>query len=391
MGNSIQELIDMKILYIINKMTNLAGIERILTCKMNYLSDTTNYQVFLTTYEQNGKALSFPLNPKIIYQPMNAPMPQRENQSFISWLASYFRARKIFRQDIKVLLKEFQPDILICTNYSFQVLDIILNISQKLKIKTVLESHTKSETVSMAYKFQYHQQLYKLIRIWDENILKSLKYCQCVVTLTKRDIPFWQQNAKRIEVIPNMLTITPKYVTNYNAKRVISAGRYMTEKGFDRLLSAWHLLPESYNDWSLYIFGNEDRTPYQHIVDSYRLSDKVHLMPATNNIADEFSMSSLYVMTSRYEGFGLVLAEAMSCGLPCIAFDCPYGPREIITNGDDGILVKDGDIEELATQMQLLMSNADLRKTMGEKAIKNIGRYNPERIMDQWDNLLNSI
>lgn len=381
----------MKVLYIINKMTNLAGIERILTCKMNYLSEKTDYQVFLTTYEQNGSALSFPHNNKVLYRPINVPMPQRESHSFLYWLTSYFRARKIFRQELKILLKELQPDILICTNYSFQVLDIILNIAQKQKIKTVIESHTKSETVSMAYKFQYHQKLFKLISFWDKNILRSLKHCQCVVTLTKQDIPFWQQNARRIEVIPNMLTITPKYVTNYNAKRVISAGRYMTEKGFDRLLSAWHLLPESYNDWSLYIFGNEDRTPYQHIVDSYHLSDKVHLMPATNNIADEFSMSSLYVMTSRYEGFGLVLAEAMSCGLPCIAFDCPYGPREIITNGDDGILVKDGDIEELATQMQLLMSNADLRKAMGQKAIKNIGRYNPERIMDQWDNLLNSI
>lgn len=372
-------------------MTNLAGIERILTCKMNYLSEKTDYQVFLTTYEQNDRALSFPLNPKIMYRPMNAPMPQREKQSFISWLISYYHARKLFRQEIKVLLKELQPDILICTNYSFQVLDIILNISQKLKIKTVLESHTKSETVSMAYKFQYHQQLYKIIRIWDNKILKSLKHCQCVVTLTKRDIPFWQHNSKRIEVIPNMLTITPKYVTDYNVKRVISAGRYMTEKGFDRLLSAWHLLPEQYNDWSLYIFGNEDRTPYQHIVDSYHLNDNVHLMPATNNIADEFSKSSIYVMTSRYEGFGLVLAEAMSCGLPCIAFDCPYGPREILSNGEDGILLKDGDIDELATQMQLLMSNADLRKAMGENAIRNIARFHPKSIMKRWENLFENI
>ena len=381
----------MKVLYIINKMTNLAGIERILTCKMNYLSEKTDYQVFLTTYEQKGSALSFPLNPPIVYRPMNAPMPQRENHSFICWLTSYFHARKLFSQELKILLKELHPDILICTNYSFQVLDIILKISQKLKIKTVMESHTKSETVSMAYKFQYHQQLYKLIRIWDKKILRSLKHCQCVVTLTKQDVPFWQQNAKRIEVIPNMLTITPRYVNDYNVKRVISAGRYMTEKGFDRLVAAWHLLPESYNDWSLYIFGNEDRTPYQHIVDSYHLNDKIHLMPATDNIAEEFSKSSLYVMSSRYEGFGLVLAEAMSCGLPCIAFDCPYGPREIITNGDDGILVKDGDIEDLATQMQLLMSNADLRKTMGQKAYKNIARYNPKCIMDQWDILFKSI
>ena len=390
MGNSIQALIDMKVLYIINKMTNLAGIERILTCKMNYMSDMTDYHVFLTTYEQNGIALSFPQNNKILYRPINVPMPQRERHSFCYWLISYYHARKLFRQEIKILLKELHPDIIICTNYSFQVLDIILKISQKFKIKTVIESHTKSETVSMAYKFHYNQQLYKLIRLWDNNILRSLKHCQCVVTLTKQDIPFWQQNAKRIEVIPNMLTIAPKYVTNYNVKRVISAGRYMTEKGFDRLLSAWHLLPELYNDWSLFIFGNEDRTPYQHIVDSYHLNDKVHLMPATDNIADEFSKSSLYVMTSRYEGFGLVLAEAMSCGLPCIAFDCPYGPREIISNGEDGILVKDGDIEELAIQMQLLMSNADLRKAMGQKAIKNIARYNPKRIMGRWDNLLKS-
>lgn len=381
----------MKVLYIINKMTNLAGIERILTCKMNYLSEKTDYQVFLTTYEQNGSALSFPLNPKIAYQPMNAPMPQRENHSFICWLISYYHARKLFRKEIKILLEELQPDILICTNYSFQVLDIILSISQKLKIKTVLESHTKSETVSMAYKFQYHQQLYKLIRIWDKKLLRSLKHCQCVVTLTKQDVPFWQQNAKKIEVIPNILTITPKHVTNYNVKRVISAGRYMTEKGFDRLLSAWHLLPDLYSDWSLFIFGDEDRTPYQRIVDSYHLNGKVHLMPATDNIAEEFSKSSLYVMSSRYEGFGLVLAEAMSCGLPCIAFDCPYGPREIITNGDDGILVKDGDIEELATQMQHLMSNADLRKAMGENAIRNIARFHPESIIKRWENLFEDI
>ena len=114
-------------------------------------------------------------------------------------------------------------------------------------------------------------------------------------------------------------------------------------------------------------------------------------MPATDDIAEEFSKSSLYVMSSRYEGFGLVLAEAMSCGLPCISFDCPYGPREIIKDGEDGLLAKYKDVEELAQKMAQLMSDSNLRRNMGEQAIRNIARYEPQTIMNQWINLFKSL
>ena len=167
----------------------------------------------------------------------------------------------------------------------------------------------------------------------------------------------------------------------------MSAGRYMSEKGFDMLLEAWHLLPEEFRDWHLYIFGNGDRSLYQSIVDKYKIGETVHLMSATNDIAEEFSKSSLYVMSSRYEGFGLVLAEAMSCGLPCVSFDCPYGPREIIKDGEDGLLAKYKDIEDLAHKMSLLMSDIDLRSKMGKLAKNSIARYEPETIMSQWINL----
>lgn len=372
-------------------MKNFAGIERILTCKMNYLSEQTDHQIYLTTYEQQSEDLPFLLNSKIVYSPINVPIPQRNMTTLLRWLKAYYNTRRRFNQQFKHLLNSTHPDLVICTVYSFQVLDIIINTSHSKDIKTVIESHTKGETVTIAHKFHYNPYLHQLFSLWDHYIMNSLKKCDSIVTLTEQDVPFWQRYAKRIEVIPNMLTITPKKVSDYQSKRVISAGRYMSEKGFDRLLKAWDLIYDEFCDWHLYIFGNGDRTPYQAIADKLQSVRSIHLMPATEDIAEELSKSSLYVMSSRYEGFGLVLAEAMSCGLPCVSFDCPYGPREIITDGEDGLLAKDGNIKDLAQKMERLMADVELRKFMGTKAIHNIARYQPEAIMAQWTNLFESI
>lgn len=381
----------MKLLFIIDKMLNYAGIERILSCKMNYIAEQKSHNVFLTTYDQQSKDLPFKLNEDISYNPLNVPMPLRDKKNFYCWLKDYILARKQIKHQFSALLKKTRPDIVICTVYSFQVLDIIINVCHKQGVKIIMESHTKGETVMMARKFKYNQYLHKLFSLWDHHIMKSLRDCSCVVTLTKKDVPFWQQYALRIEIIPNMLTITPKMVSDYGEKRVISAGRYMTEKGFDRLLKAWSLIKKDFSDWQLYIFGNGNRMPYQEIADQLQLRNTVHLMPATEDIAEEFAKSSIYVMSSRYEGFGLVLAEAMSCGLPCISFDCPYGPREIINNGEDGFLVEDGNIEILAQKIMQLMTDEKLRTTMGTKAIHNISRFKPEAIMAKWINLFNNI
>ena len=372
-------------------MQNYAGIERILSCKMNYIAERTPHNVFLTTYDQQSQNLPFQLNENVSYTPIHVPMPLREKMTFCSWLKDYLLARNQFKCQFRTLLNNLKPDIVICTVYSFQVLDIIINLCHKIGVKTILESHTKGETVMMAHKFNYNRHLHKFISLWDHHIMKSLRHFSCVVTLTRQDAPFWQRYAQRIEVIPNMLTITPQKVLNYGTKRVISAGRYMSEKGFDRLLKAWRLINNDFCDWELYIYGNGDRIPYQKTADKLQLGEHVHLMPATQDIAEEFAKSSIYVMSSRYEGFGLVLAEAMSCGLPCVSFDCPYGPREIITNGEDGLLAKDGDIEDLAEKLEQLMYDEEVRKNMGAKAIHNMNRFKPEFIMNLWINLFNSI
>ena len=372
-------------------MNNYAGIERILSCKMNYISEQTNHEVFLTTYEQQSEDLPFQLNSKIVYSPINVPIPQRNMMTLPKWLKAYCYTRRLFKKQLNRLLDSTHPDLIICTVYSFQLLDLIIHTSHAKGIKTIMESHTKGETVTMAHKFNYNPYLHQLFSLWDHHIMNSMKKCDCVVTLTKEDMPFWQRFTQCIEVIPNMLTITPKKVEDYQTKRVISAGRYMSEKGFDRLLMAWNLINTNFSDWHLYVFGNGDRTPYQAIADRLVSRNSIHLMPATDDIAEEFSKSSLYVMSSRYEGFGLVLAEAMSCGLPCISFDCPYGPREIITNGEDGLLAEDGNINDLVQKMEQLMADVELRKSMGTKAINNIARYQPKNIMTQWTSLFQKI
>ena len=380
----------MKILYVINKMEKLAGIERILSCKMNYLSEESTHQIFLVTYEQQNQALSFQLNDRIIYCPINAPIPQREGFTILKWIKAYLSARKNFRRKYYNLLGNIHPDIVICTGYAHPVLDIIIDTSKLINTKIIVESHVKGDTVSIK-KYIFNKTLAYMFSFWDSYILKKVRKADCVVTLTHEDKDFWKSYAKRIEVIPNILTITPKKVIDYRAKRIIAAGRYVHQKGFDMLLEAWHLIDKSYNDWHLYIYGNESRVPFQRIVDKYEMNSNVHLMPATKDIVEEFSKSSIFVLSSRFEGFGLVLAEAMSCGLPCISFDCPYGPRDIITNGVDGILVENGNIEALKKAIERLMANESLRQSMGNKAINNVVRFDQKTIMNQWEQLFLSL
>ncbi len=178
-------------------------------------------------------------------------------------------------------------------------------------------------------------------------------------------------------------------------KKVLAIGRFAYQKGFDILINLWKNVDVKHPDWTLDIYGDgADKEKYSHLIAQLGLQDKVTLFPATSQVRETMLKYSILCFPSRYEGFGLVLAEAMECGLPCVAFDCPSGPAEIIRDGEDGFLVNLGDGDAYINRVNRLIENPQLRKDMGKLAYSNIKRFSLDNIMSQWvalfENLLNN-
>ena len=176
-----------------------------------------------------------------------------------------------------------------------------------------------------------------------------------------------------------------------NNKVVISAGRYTYQKGFDMLIDSWARISDKVLDWELRIFGDgEDREKLQEKIYHYNLKN-IRLCGYSKNLDDEFNKASVFALSSRYEGWGLVLLEAQAKGLPCISYDCKQGPSQIIDNGVNGFLVSPNNVDEFADKLLMLIQDEKLRVSFSKKSQKDLYRFNTDNVLDQWDDLLKSI
>lgn len=175
---------------------------------------------------------------------------------------------------------------------------------------------------------------------------------------------------------------------------MIAVGRLDYQKGFDRLIQAWSLVQADgrFADWQLDIFGQgEWKDMLQQMIYEEGLQANAHINPPTKDIASEYVRSSLLVMSSHYEGFPMVMIEAMACGLPVVSFDYKCGPRDIIRHGENGLLVKDGDIRGLAEAMMMVMGDDAYRKRLSGAALNVVSTYSEEAVMGQWTRLFASL
>lgn len=373
----------MKIVYCIAKTHGSGGMERVLSTKANFLSKR-GYEIVIITTDQCGKESFFPLEDGIRCYDLGINYETNNGKTFLNKLIHYPIKQQKHKQRLSVLLNELHADIVIsmfCNDASF-VSDI------KDGSKKILEIH-----FSKFKRIQYGRKgLWGIAdRLRSKNDERIVKKFDRFVVLTHEDRAYWG-NLFNIEVIPNPLPFRTRTFAELKNKKVIAIGRYEHQKGFDLLIAAWAIVNKTHPDWNLDIIGEGDlRGHLQRLISDRQLDDSISLIPPTNQLDNIYRQSSILVMSSRYEGFGMVLAEAQSFGVPVISFACKCGPRDIISHGIDGYLVFELDVERLADRIIELIDNFDLRKLMGQAARENSERFLQSRIMNNWLTLFDDL
>lgn len=213
-----------------------------------------------------------------------------------------------------------------------------------------------------------------------------------VAALTEHDAHDYQAlvgGRTRIVRVPNAVPDVGGHRAHGDSKVVVSAGRLSIQKGFDRLIPAFAQVAAKHPDWTLKIFGSgKDADMLQSTIDELGMRDNIRLMGYTKRLQAQMAKSAIYVMSSRFEGFPMVLLEAMACGLPVVSFACRNGPRDLIDNDVNGLLVDNGDIDGLAAAIITLIEDPDRRRTFGQRALEVSDHYHIEDIADQWNLIL---
>ena len=367
----------MKILYQIHSTYNPGGMERVLLNKVKYLVEKQGWEVVVVTTDQHGRPSFYPFPDSVRMIDLGINYSDDNGKPFLKKLAGYFRRRQEHKKRLEGLLKKERPDVVDC----FYPGECSFVPSLKDGSRKVMELHQ-----SKLFHHQYNRSglmgRADKVRAWmDERLVR--KFDRFVV-LTQEDMQMWGE-MPGIRVIPNAANFIAEKYSDCSAKRVIAVGRLDYQKSFDRLIQVWEKVHQQMPDWRLDIFGQgEWQEMLQGMIDERRLQETVKLNGPTKNIGQEYSESSMIVMSSHYEGFPMVMIEAMACGLPAVSFDFKCGPRDIIKEGENGLVVKDGDIDGLAKTMMTLMRDDELRRKMGENAKRVVETFSEAKVMDKW-------
>ena len=376
----------LKIVYLTPALYMAGGVERVLTLKANYFAEQFGYDITIILTEGKDKPLFYPLSDKIKVINLNIGFEELWTCSFAKKIFVYLKKQHQFKKALTKELMCLRPDITVSLlRREINFLNDIKDGSRKIGELHVNRANYRNFE---ADETNCIKQLFA--KLWMHSLVSKLKRLDHFVVLTEEDKSAWPE-LQSICVIPDPLSFLPTQHSPLTEKRVIAVGRYVYQKGFDLLLQAWAKIEKNHSDWQMAIYGDGNREPYEQQMKELGIdSSRCHLNGPTADIQKEYVDSSVFVFSSRFEGFGMVLVEAMACGLPVVSFACPCGPKDIVKDGDDGLLVENGNLNALTDSLIRLMRDADLRRRMAANGIKNVQRFSMMHIAERWKGLFES-
>lgn len=362
----------MRLLYITNGIDGSGGLERVLSLKTSWLAETQNYEVHVLVLNEAMHQPFFNFSSKIQFHSIAV--------SGNPW--QYWRS---YSKGLIAKVKEIQPQVIVVCDDGLKAFFTPLFLKKYAPI--IYERHV-SRSVFLRAKKDFKTRIIQTVQSFVINNLA--KKFNCFVVLTEGNRQEWPLT--NLEVIPNPLPFYPDSVATQRTKTVLAVGKQSYQKGYDLLLKSWSQLAPQFPEWQLHIYGKLDpQQGLESLATKLTITESVQFFPPSKTIAEKYNTAAVYVMSSRYEGFGMVLIEAMAHGLPCVTFDCPYGPSDIVKHEQTGYVVPNGDTEALANQLATLMNNESLREMMGIQARKEVLIYQMEPIGQRWINLFNSV
>lgn len=367
----------MKIVFNTDQIYLHGGIEKVMATKVNYWINLPNVEVYIITTEQQDKSPCYTIDSKV--KLIDLGINYNRKKSYFS-IENIKRAIVHFKKQ-KALFKSLKPDVIISPNFNF---DHYWLPFIKRNAKLIKERHSSRYLEPIQRKnASFFSKLRFKINDWIES-----KYNHIVV-LNKDEANYVHTN--NAIVIPNPIDATnlQAHLTN---KWVMAAGRIAPVKGFDHLIKAWKMVHQQAPDWELHIYGDNygnTQQELENLIKQNNLQEVVKFKGAVNNIPEKMMDYNIYALSSVTECFPTVLLEALNVGLPVVAYDCPNGPRNIITNNKDGFLAENQNFNDLAEKLIRVIKDSQLQEYCSLNAKDNSVRFSTQNIMKQWNNLLN--
>lgn len=385
-----------RIVYCTPALYSAGGVERVVSFKASYFAEQLGYDVTVIVTEGKGRDCYFPLSDKVKVINYELGFEELWRVSFLKKVFLYLTKQRRYKRLLKAELLRIRPDFTISMlRREINFLTSIHDGSKKIGELHVNRANYRNFETNDSNVFKR-----LFAQFWMKSLVSKLKRLDQLVVLTDKSKSSWPE-LSNVSVIPDPIPMNQGDRSHDSVQnqgpvplihRVVTIGRYAYQKGYDLLLQAWAEVEKQYPDWSLDIYGMGDQTSYRQLMSDLGIdARRCRLNGPVADVVKTYTDSSVFVLSSRFEGFGLVLVEAMACGLPVVSFDCPAGPDEIITDGVDGLLVPSGDVHALAGKLMTLMSDEDLRKRLGQQARQSARRYEMAAIATQWKDLFDQL